>query len=105
MSAHGFSPYRHALELLASATARRAAEPECSVTVARNYKHDITFEVVVRGPSVTECNLMAQYEVDLLTAKYPAGGAVSPQDDPPAQVEVAVPLAPIKAARRRVVAQ
>lgn len=77
---HGFSPYRHALELLASATARKDAEPECSVTVSRNFKQDYTFEVVVRGPSVTECNLMAQYEVDLLAVKYPAGGAVSPQE-------------------------
>ena len=77
---HGFSPYRHALELLAAATARRAAEPECSVTISRNFKHDYTFEVVVRGPSPTDCNLLAQYEADLLAVKYPVGGAVSPQD-------------------------
>lgn len=66
------SPYLHALELLAAARASRAAEPECSVTISRNAKQDIQFEVVVRGPSVTDCNLIAQYEADLLAVKYPA---------------------------------
>jgi hypothetical protein len=79
---HGFSPYRHALELLASATRGRANEPECSVTIQRNFKHDWTFEVVVRGTSPTDCNLLAQYEADLLAVKYPVGGAESPQDAP-----------------------
>jgi hypothetical protein len=74
---HGRSPWREAFEAVVS---KPRSEPESSVTISRNAKGAFQFEVTARGGSVTECNLLAQYEADLLVAKYPypLEGSVSP---------------------------
>jgi hypothetical protein len=95
------TPTERLHEVTMTALSRGPSLPECSVTISRNAKQDIQFEVVVRGPSVTDCNLLAQYEADLLAAKYPAGGAVSPQETPPTRIEPLDFAPPARASRRR----
>lgn len=64
---HGFSPYRHALELV---TARRS-EPISDVTISRNAKGVAQFEVTVRGLDADRCRSEARAIYEQLCIVYP----------------------------------
>ena len=73
--AHGVSPYRVALDQkhdeLMAALDRKPTPPESSVTLSRNAKGVAQFEVVVRGPNISEVHAMAKNIYNMLAASCP----------------------------------
>lgn len=65
------TPTERLHEVTMTAMARKPAEPESSVTVARNARGVFQFEVTVRGPSVEVCELEASSIIAGLERKYP----------------------------------
>ena len=72
---HTVSPYRYALDqanaALTAALSRTPSAPESSVTMSRNAKGDIQWEIVVRGEDVFRCEQDARELNDRLQRAYP----------------------------------
>ena len=65
------TPTERLHEVTMAAMGRRPAEPESSVTITRNAKGVFQFEVTVRGPDVSECDMAARYIANALAEAYP----------------------------------
>lgn len=68
---HRPTPSQRLHEVTMAALARRPAEPEHSVTISRNAKGVVQFEVTVRGFDPGDCLSEAERITDHLTATYP----------------------------------
>lgn len=65
------TPTQRLHEVTIAALSRRPAEPESSVTIARNARGVFQFEVTVRGGDADACKTQAETVVRELEASYP----------------------------------